>query len=143
MYSSDSLDYLTLLFGGAITGVLFCGLILAVLHVVIMWKLFTKMGLEGWKAIIPFYNLYVLCEKLFGNGLYMLAFLVGCVPAIGGILLLFVQVILSIRMAKAFNQETPFAIGLVLLAIVFQGILAFGNAQYTQLPDYDIHHPFE
>lgn len=29
-----------------------------------MWFTFKKMGLPGWKGIIPFYNYYVLCEKL-------------------------------------------------------------------------------
>ena len=29
-----------------------------------MWKVFSKMGLEGWKGIIPVYNIYVLFREL-------------------------------------------------------------------------------
>jgi hypothetical protein len=35
---------------------------LAVVEIVGMWKVFTKAGKEGWKSLIPIYNIYTLCE---------------------------------------------------------------------------------
>lgn len=34
-------------------------LIIYIIIAICMWKIFEKAGLEGWKAIIPFYNIYV------------------------------------------------------------------------------------
>lgn len=36
------------------------GVVFFVLTVIALWKIFVKAGEKGWKAIIPFYNLYVL-----------------------------------------------------------------------------------
>lgn len=38
--------------------------LLLVLLLVSWWKIFVKMGEPGWKAIIPFYNFWVLVERL-------------------------------------------------------------------------------
>jgi len=35
-----------------------------VLMVVAMWKIYVKMGEPGWKAIVPYYNLWTLIERL-------------------------------------------------------------------------------
>ena len=119
-----------------------CSMI-AILQIIITWKVFTKMGLDGWKSLIPFYNTYVLCEKVFGNGLYMLCLFAAAIPVVGEILLLLFIIIMNIRLAKSFGKDTAFVVGLIFLPTIFMGILAFGNAQYQQLPDYDYHNPFE
>ena len=36
-------------------------LVLCVFVLVCMWIVFRKAGKPGWAAIVPFYNLYVLC----------------------------------------------------------------------------------
>ena len=33
-----------------------------VLLLVASWRIFVKAGRPGWASLIPFYNLYVLCE---------------------------------------------------------------------------------
>ena len=38
------------------------GVVYYVLLVIAWWKLFTKAGEKGWKAIIPVYNFYVQCK---------------------------------------------------------------------------------
>ena len=131
------------LLGGMFFTVFAIATIIIILQLVVMWKLFVKMGEDGWKALIPFYNTYVLCDKIFGNGLYMLGMFLSIIPVVGGILLLIYGIICNIRLAKSFGQDTPFIIGLVFVPLVFTAILAFGKAQYQQLPVYDIHKPFE
>lgn len=34
------------------------------LTLVSMWKIYVKMGVPGWKGIVPFYNLWVMIEAL-------------------------------------------------------------------------------
>ncbi len=103
-------------------------LAIAVVMLVGMWKMFQKAGKPGWAAIIPFYNTYCLCEMAMGNGLFFLLMFVPCVNVV-------FQVILSLKLAKAFGQGTGFGIGLFLLSPIFYMILGFGDAQYIGVPD--------
>ena len=139
MYESS---YDTLLSG------MFCAmsagiLVVAVIAILINWFLFKKMGIEPWKCLIPFYNLYVLCEKIFGNGLFFLVPFASMIPVVGYVIVLLFSVVESIRLAKSFGKGTGFAVGLIFLSPIFLAILAFGDAAFVQLPDYDLKHPFE
>lgn len=99
-------------------------LIVAVVTIIGMWKVFEKAGVAGWKAIIPFYNSYLLTEISGQNGwLFLLIF----VPGVGSLIW---SILVSLKMAPAFGKETGFAIGLILLAPIFYCILGFGSAQY-------------
>ncbi len=59
MSSSDIYDIVTLLANLVSTAISFAAMVLSIVG---MWKIFTKAGEEGWKAIIPYYNLYILCK---------------------------------------------------------------------------------
>ena len=98
-------------------------LIITVLSLVASWMIFKKMGRQGWEGIVPVYNMYVLCEELYGNGWKFLLMLIPLYNIYFGIKL-------YIDWAKAFNMGIGFAIGMLLLPFIFQLILAFGNAQY-------------
>lgn len=96
----------------------------AVIFVVViasMWKIFTKAGQPGWASIIPIYNWIVWC-KIVGRPAWWVLLLLLCFPIF--------FIILCIDLAKSFGQGVGFAIGLILLGIIFFPILAFGNAQY-------------
>ena len=41
-------------------------LVIYVLSIIADYRLFEKAGEEGWKAIIPFYNYFVLCRIVMG-----------------------------------------------------------------------------
>lgn len=98
--------------------------IVAVISIIAMWKIFEKAGREGWKAIIPFYNMYVLTEICGMTGwLFLLCF----IPGIGALIW---SIMIAIKLAPAFGKETAFAVGLILLPFIFELILAFGDAQY-------------
>ena len=45
-----------------------------------------------------------------------------------------VAVLISVELAKVFGKGIGFAVGLMLLGIVFVPILAFGDAKYTAPP---------
>jgi len=87
------------------------------------WRLFQKMGRQGWEGIVPLYNTYVLFRELYGNGWKMLLLLIP-------IFNIYVFIKLQIDLARAFHQSIGFAIGIIFLAPVFLGILAFGSSVY-------------
>lgn len=102
-----------------------------VLVIVAQWKLFVKAGEEGWKSIIPIYNTVVLFKIIGLNPWLVLLYLLSGIPFVGTIVLIALGIIVAIKTAKAFGQESAFAIGLFLLPQIFQMILGFGSAEYV------------
>lgn len=100
-------------------------LVIMVIMIIGMWKIFEKAGREGWKSLIPFYNMYVLTELSGQNGWL---FLLCLIPGVGALIW---SIMVSIKLAPAFGKETAFAVGLILLAPIFYMILGFGNAKYV------------
>lgn len=116
---------------GSIIGwvVTFLGIILLIstafiiFSIIYNWKIYKKAGKHGWEAIIPIYNLIVKFEFL--NIPTWFLFLI-IIPAANVAL----PIIIGINMAKKFGKDGGFAVGLILLPIVFYPVLAFGNAEY-------------
>ena len=107
--------------GSAILWVLYIAFVVA--YLVAGWVVFTKAGQEGWKSLIPIYNLYVLLKIVGRPGWWLLLFLVPFVNFV-------IWIIVALDLAKSFGKGTGFAIGLILLAPIFYLILAFGDATY-------------
>ena len=79
---------------GAFFGIfLIISLVLVVLQIIAMWKLFTKAGEEGWKAIIPIYNLVILYKISGVSPWLLLIFLASFIPVIGSIAVLILKII--------------------------------------------------
>lgn len=137
---------------GALLGWSCLGLVLYIVYVVGLWKLFEKLGLEGWKSIIPFYNSYVLGEKTWDAKfiiyLWVVAIasnIVGRMAGIGGfigVLLSLISFILWVGFlvirarfcyynAKAFGYDLAYAVGWFFLPFVFTCIIGFGDAKYV------------
>jgi hypothetical protein len=110
---------------GAAGGAVGCliGLVVGLLLIVSMWKVFSKAGQPGWAAIIPIYNIYVLCKVAGRPGWWLLLMLIPLVNFI-------IAIIICIDIAKNFGKGTGFGLGLAFLGIIFWPILAFGSAQY-------------
>lgn len=99
-------------------------LAVAVLSIIGMWKMFEKAGEAGWKAIIPFYNVYIMCQIAGRNGLWMLGFLVPFVNII-------ISLIISIDLAKHYDKSTAFGVvALWLFSPIGYLILGFGDDKY-------------
>ncbi len=102
--------------------------------VVCMWKVFEKSGREGWKAIIPVYNGWVMAEIAGKPGWWGIVGVAGIIPFVGifaSIAAFILGIIIAIELAKAFGKDTGFAILLILLPVVGYAMLAFGSAKYT------------
>ncbi len=125
--------------GLAIFGGVFLLIWLAVLviSVIALWKIFEKAGVEGWKALIPIYNGWVLAEIAGKPGWWGLVSLLAWIPLIGPIVAVVVYVLIALELAKRFGKDTTFAIlGLVIFNLIGLLILGFGDAKYQGKP-YD------
>ena len=105
--------------------IVYCIVVLAITILIIagMWKMFVKAGKPGWGAIVPFYNFYCLFEMSFGNGWLFLLLLVPCVDVV-------MEIIMMVKLAKAFDKSGGFAVGLIFLPYIFMPMLGFGDAEY-------------
>jgi hypothetical protein len=98
-----------------------CAIVLLV--IVSMWKVFEKAGHPGWAAIIPIFNLYIVCKIAGRPGWWILLFMIPLVSFV-------IAIILGIDVAKAFGKGAGFGIGLTFLGVIFYPILAFSDATY-------------
>lgn len=121
-----SLDYST---SGHAPGPVFwiCEVAFILLIVASMWKVFSKAGQPGWAAIIPIYNIYVMCKVAGRPGWWLLLMLIPLVNFI-------IAIILNVDIAKRFGKGVGFAIGMLFLPFIFWPILGFGSAQYQGGP---------
>lgn len=129
-YSTNAADVAGL--GGVMAGFsavsIILSLIPAILLIVAQWKIFEKAGEEGWKAIIPVYNMVILFKIAGMNPMLLLLLLI---PFANIVIALVLTIMLDINLAKAFGKGTGFTIGLIFLGFIFQLILAFDSSEYV------------
>ena len=108
--------------GGGAVGLI---LALALLAVAIagIWKTFTKAGEPGWAAIIPIYNLIVLCRIAGKPEWWVLLMLIPIVNFV-------VAILVAVGVAENFGKSALFGLGLAFLGFIFYPILGFGDARY-------------
>jgi hypothetical protein len=104
--------------------ILIGGLAALVLWIVANWMIFQKAGQAGWKSIIPIYSTVVQLRIVGQSGWLALLLLL---PWLGSLIIL---IIVGIGLAKSFGRGGGFAVGLILLSVVFYCILAFGSSTY-------------
>ena len=114
------------------------GLAISALAIIGLWKVFKKAGEEGWKSIIPVYNLYTLATIVGVSPLWILiifiAIIIGSIFAplsiLSSALNLYFTVILLVSLARSFGKDDSFAVGLFFLGPIFYLILGCGSAEY-------------
>ena len=98
-------------------------LAIVVLVIAGWWKMFEKAGQEGWKAIIPIYDVLVLLKIIGREWWWILLMLIPFVNIV-------IWIIVELDLAKSFGKGVGFAIGLILLPFIFVPILGFGSDEY-------------
>ena len=88
-----------------------------------LWIIFRKAGKPGWGSLIPIFNTYLLLKIAGKPGWWLILLFIPLVNVIIG-------VIMMIKIAENFGKGNGFAIGMILLPIIFYPILAFGDAKY-------------
>ena len=104
-----------------------------VLFVACNWKLFNKAGYAGWKALIPFYNTWIISQLSTGRGIYMLFMFIPFVNIVFAFWL-------SWMLVKSYGGGFLYYLGFLFLPIIFYPHMAFSSTmQYIgPFPGQDI-----
>lgn len=120
-----------------------------ILEIIGNWKLFKKAGRAGWLSIIPVVNIYTeynLCWKGSRGILLIIALIVAnsitptaaessgammVVAGIASIVAIYLQIVESHKLAKAFGKGMGWTILLIIFDRLARVILGFGSAQYV------------
>lgn len=148
MYDYSSLDTigtsaLTGLFAVSVVLIIiacFVGLAVYVLYVVGLWKVFKKAGEDGWKALIPFYNTYVLIKIV---GLSWWWFLLAVAPtlvglvsgtatlvSLGSICQILANVCIAKNLSMKMHKDTATIVLLVLFPVIMYPVLGLGSSTW-------------
>lgn len=104
------------------------------------WELFVKKGKPGWASIIPIYNIIILLKVAKVNLLnliiiIMFSILTGInnenLQLIGSLGIMIYDLVIAIKITKAFNKSAIFGILLFLFPYLGYMILGFGSATYN------------
>jgi len=124
MYYIDQYRHLFSLFGWSYANVIITSLIVEAFLVITSWFIFEKAGEEGWAAIIPFYNTYILFKITWGNGWLFLLLLIPIARVV-------IWIMTLVKLARSFGMGGGFACGLIFLPVIFLPLLAFGDYCYA------------
>lgn len=94
-----------------------------IISIVSMWMIFEKASEPGWKCLIPIYNLFIFFKITWLNGWYFLLMFIPLVNMVVGI-------VTAVKLAKVFDKDGWFAVGLIFLGPLFTFILAFDKSRY-------------
>ena len=119
---------------------IFLGIILItyILSVVGLWNMFQKAGRPGWPSLIPVYNTYILCI-ITGVSPWWLVIsiiagvIVAFIPILGflsSIISIYFGILLAVSIARSFDKDDAYAIGLYLLPFIFYMIMGLGDSKY-------------
>lgn len=92
--------------------------------IVVRWLIYRKAGKHGWASIIPIYR-DVVWLKIAGITPWVL--LLWFIPIIGWISLALIMIVTKFQVAKAFGRSGWFGLGLWILPIIFESIIAFSK----------------
>jgi hypothetical protein len=96
---------------------------LAVLLVFSVGRVFSRAGKPAWAALVPIYNIIVLCE-LSGQPRWLAA--AYFVPGLNVI----ATTLVNVKLSRRFNKSPLFGLGLTVFPMVFWPVLGFGSARY-------------
>lgn len=114
------------MFGGAMMFIVGLSLLFAIVAIVGMWKLFTKAGEAGWKAIIPVYNSWIFLRLGNQAGWWSL---VALIPFVGLISIVF-MIIAAYNIGQKLGKESWWVALYILLPIVWILVLAFDSSKW-------------
>ena len=138
-YSSGADEMVISILMSYLGGLVIALIALWVFNVIIRWKVFEKAGVAGWKSIIPFYGDYVEYSIVWEGKWYLFTLaasvvmsavwfipVLGPIAAVAAVVFLeIISVVFAMQEAKAFGQDTGFALGLLFIPFVFKFFLAF------------------
>lgn len=144
--ASDASSLLAAILAVGLVMVLFF-VIWYVLLAIALWKTFEKAGEAGWKAIIPFYNVYIMYKISWKTSMFwvwlVLTIVSCCIPSddlgVFGSLVVFVicvalivvEVIQLYKLSVCYGHGAGWTVGLLFLNPFFMLAIGFGKSQYN------------
>ena len=123
MTNDEATSILGLAFGVFVWSMIW--LVISIIAIIALWRIFSKAGEAGWKAIIPIYNYYVLLKIVGRPGWWLLLLLIPFVNII-------VYLLVSVDLAKSFGKSEVFGVVAIwLFSIIGYMILGFGESKYV------------
>lgn len=123
MTNDEATSILGLAFGVFVWSMI--SLVISIIAIIALWRIFSKAGEAGWKAIIPIYNYYVLLKIVGRPGWWLLLLLIPFVNII-------VYLLVSVDLAKSFGKSEVFGVVAIwLFSIIGYMILGFGESKYV------------
>lgn len=112
--------------GGAVLLVLLLFLLaFAVFNIVCLWRIYQKAGQKGWAALVPIYNIIVLCRIGGKPDWWTILFFVPIANIV-------VSILLIMEVSRRFGKDpVAYVLLYIFLSPVWAAILAFGSAQYN------------
>lgn len=107
----------------AFYGIIF--LITYLVYAITLMALFSKMGIEGWKAWVPVYNVWVFLEAGGQKGYWSLLSLVGL-----SIVTTVFMIMAALKIQEGFGKETWWIVLFILVGPVWFGMLGWGKDVY-------------
>lgn len=121
--------------------------VITLLNIIGLFKIYQKMGMPGWKGIIPIYNMYGLYHELWEKKYfwgYLLAQVYLMMPVRDGtsllvslanlalsVLIIVLNMKLYIKLANAFGKGTGFGVLTFFFTPICLAVLGFGGAEYN------------
>lgn len=105
-------------------------IVLMVLFLVALWRIFEKNNKEGWRALVPVYNMATLYE-IVGIPSYLALFvLTAQMPHLGdtsSLALILLYSVSTVKLGALFKKSNAFILGMVFLPFIFYPILGFSK----------------
>ena len=128
------------IFGGMLIGgiilILLIVLTIGIIYIIGLWKLFKKAGYNGWEAIIPFYNSWILIEISGLHNWYFLLLIsnticsileVSILSTICSLVSLVTSFFMYYNISKKFEKDILTAILTTIFPYVMIPIIGFSN----------------
>ena len=142
---------------GAILSLILIPLLLFLIAIIVLqiigeWKVFKKAGKNGWEAIVPYYNTWTLIE-ISGCKWWYFLIIIGSslisynitldinessrlsfnmLEGVGTLINYFIMYCVNYNIAKKFNKDYLYAIGLTLLPFIFYPMLGLGKSEFKK-----------
>ena len=123
MESLGAMGFVVVVYLIALAVAMIPALLYAAASVVANWFLFRKAGRPGWKALIPYYNSWVMYDIICGEG-YKMFFLF--IPYFN----IYWGIVTYIELAHAYGKSTGFGVAMYLLDPIFRLVIAFDKSAY-------------
>lgn len=120
--SSNPAAIITSVFSSGISIIISLGW--SLLTIASLWKIFEKFGKEGWKSIIPIYNIIVLFEIVEMKAWYVALALIPCV---GPFILMIFVIMAYAKIAKKLGKSGSFVLLIIFFTPIALALLAFGK----------------